>query len=133
MGKTVVIGCKLPHGLSFMGQAGQRIVLNGMNTSAIAGGHGITHVDEDEAAIFFATHKDFGPVKNNAIFYHGTDKVEDVAAMAEELKDEKTGFEGLDPTKPAPGLEIGDGQKLEPLAKPNGAPVAAKGGKRGGK
>jgi hypothetical protein len=117
---TVIIGCKLPHGLTFKGQKGQRITLNGMNTSPIAGGHGITHVDEDEAAVFFATHADFAPVKNNAIFYNQSDRIEDVAAMAQELKDEKTGLEGLDPSAPAPGLKAEDGQALDDskVAKP---------------
>lgn len=119
MGKTVIIGCKLPHGIVIHGQKGP-IRLNGMNTSTIVGGHGMTPVDEDEAAIFFATNKDFAPVKSKAIFMHGTDKKEDIDAMAKELKDEKTGFEGLDPSKPAPGLKPEDGQAL--TAQEVGAP-----------
>lgn len=108
---TVAIGCKLPHGLTFKGQKGQNITLNGMNTTSIIGGHGITHVDENEAAIFFATHSEYAPVKSKAIFYNKT--VDDLNAQARELVDEKTGFEGLNPSAPTPGMKPEDGQVFD--------------------
>lgn len=113
---TVIIGCKLPHGLTFIGSQGQKITLNGMNTSLIQGGYGLTNVDDGEAALFFANHSEYDPVKNNAIFTHNTASVADVHAIAEELKDERTGFEGLDPSKPAPGLKPEAKQALDDSA-----------------
>ncbi len=127
---TVVVGCKLPHGLTFTTPDGRKVTLNGMNTAVIAGGHGITRVNENDAAIFFATHKTFAPVVSKAIFYNDSDKVEDLAAMAVELKNEKTGFEGLDPTAPAPGLEIVEGQATDDakITKPAGRATGGNGG-----
>lgn len=118
----VAIGCKLPTGLNFLGADGKtRILLNGTNTSAVIGGHGITMIDEAEAAVFFATHADMEAVKNGHIFKHGnSDKVENIDAIAREMKDEKTGFEGLDPHKPAPGLKPADGQATEAQEVGNG-------------
>ncbi len=113
MAKTVVIGCKLPHGLTFKGSESQDITLNGMNTALVTGGHGITHVDESEANRFFKVYEDFAPVTSLAIFYNGSAKVSDLAAMGHELRGEKTGFEGLDPAKPAVGLKPEEKQALD--------------------
>lgn len=107
---TIVIGCKLPHGLNFKGMAGQTITLNGTNTSLIAGGHGITNVDEDEWACFAATHVEFSPIKSGAIFTHGTASIHDLHDIAADLVDEPTGFEGLNPDKPVKGLKAEDKQ-----------------------
>lgn len=122
---TVIIGCKLPHGLTFKGSQGQNITLNGMNTSLVQGGHGLTHVDADEAAMFFANYADYDPIKNNAIFTHHTADVRDVAALAEELQEERTGFEGLDPNKPAPGLKPDEKQALDDSKLGDKPPVRA--------
>lgn len=123
---TIIIGCKLPHGIVLHGTAGQAIKLNGMNTSLIEGGFGLTHVDADEAAFLFAQYADFDPIKSQAIFSHGTNVVADVADMAADLAEVKTGFEGMDPDKPAPGLQPEDDgkldkQKAEAQAKPRPA------------
>lgn len=109
----IIIGCKLPSGITLQGTAGQDITLNGVNTSLVAGGFGLTNVDENEAAFLFAQYEDFGPFKNKSIFSYGTDSVSDVAAMARDLQDEKTGFEGMDPEKPAPGLKPEDEKQLD--------------------
>lgn len=101
---TVIIGCKLPHGITLHGTAGQEIHINGVNTSLVAGGFGLTNVDESEAAYLFAQYDDFAPFKSKAIFSYGTDSVADVAAMASELADIQTGFEGMNPDKPAPNM-----------------------------
>lgn len=122
---TVLIGCKLPHGIVVKGIQGQDIKLNGMNTSMVAGGYGLTNVDADEAAVFFATHSDFAPVANNAIFTHQTDKVSDIIAIGEELQGEKTGFEGLNPETPVPGLKPEDRQATSDAALPQKPPVQA--------
>jgi len=102
---TVLIGCKLPHGIVLKGSAGQDIKLNGVNTSLVAGGFGLTHVDDSEWAYLSAIYEDFDPFKSNAIFTHNTAKVADLKAIAAELSDIKTGFEGIDPTAPAAGLK----------------------------
>ncbi len=101
---TILIGCKLPHGVKFKGSDGEYIVINGMNTSLIADAPGLTHIDESEWSRFVATHEDFQPLISQAIFTFGTNKVADIAAMTNELASERTGFEGLNPEKPAPNL-----------------------------
>jgi len=105
---TVLIGCKLPHGIILKGSAGQDIKLNGMNTSLVAGGFGITHVDESEWAYLSAIYEDFDPFKSNAIFTNGKSKVADLKSIAAELSDVPTGFEGVDPKAPAQGLKPDD-------------------------
>ncbi len=103
----VLIGCKLPSGISLAidgTEDGERLVLNGMNTSLVAGGYGITSVEQSVADAFFAKYKDFAPVKAKAIFTHGTDKVPDLVDLGTDLEGQKTGLEGLDPNAPAPGL-----------------------------
>lgn len=110
---TVIIGCKLPHGIEVKGTSGQTIKLNGMNTSLVAGGFGLTHVDETEAAFLFAQYDEFGPFKSHAIFTNSTDKVADVRDLAVDLEEIKTGFEGMDPDKPAPGMKPEDEKQLE--------------------
>lgn len=107
---TVVVGCKLPHGLVIKGMLGQSILLNGMNTSVVLGGHGITHVDADEWAVWSAIHADFAPIKSGAIFTHNTASVADLHDMGTDLQDEVTGFEGLNPDKPVKGLKPEDKQ-----------------------
>lgn len=110
---TVIIGCKLPHGIVLHGTAGQEIKLNGMNSALIAGGFGLTHVDESESAYLFAQYDDFGPFKSNAIFSYQTDSVADVAALGADLSDVQTGFEGMDPDKPAPSMEPENKEQLD--------------------
>lgn len=110
---TVIIGCKLPHGIVLHGTAGQDIKLNGVNSSLVAGGFGLTHVDESEAAYLFAQYAEFGPFKSEAIFSYHTDSVADVASLGEELADVKTGFEGMDPDKPGPKLEPENKDQLD--------------------
>jgi hypothetical protein len=102
---TVLIGCKLPHGVVLKGSAGQDIKLNGVNTALVAGGFGITHVEENEAAYLFAVYEEFAPFKSNAVFTYNTSKVSDLKSIAAELSDVPTGFEGVDPQNPAQGLK----------------------------
>lgn len=123
--KTVLIGCRLPHGLSFTGQSGNVIKLNGMNTSLVEGGHGLTHVDADDAAVFFVTHSEFAPVKSGAVFTHQTADAASIHDMAQEIKGERTGFEGLDPAAPIAGLKPEDKQVMKVAPQPP-KPVTAK-------
>lgn len=92
---TVTVGCKLPHGLH-MDLNGKRVTLKGANSSAIAGGHGITeNVDESFFTEWMSRNKELAFVKSGHIF--SDVKVANVQAQANERKDEKTGFEGMDP------------------------------------
>lgn len=111
MSKTVLVGCKLPCGIELDGPRGT-ITINGKNTSMIANGFGLTHIDETDWAYLLAVYSTHAAFKNNAIFATGSDSVADVAELAEDLKSEKTGMEGLDPTKPGAGVEPEDKGKL---------------------
>lgn len=102
---SIVVGCKLPHGIVLKGSVGQNVVINGMNTSLIPGGFGVTTVDESEWAYLSAVYEDLAPFKSDAIFTGGKGKIADLKAVAAELVDVPTGFEGVDPTKPAAGLK----------------------------
>lgn len=110
MPKKVLIGCKLPHGLTVEGPNKEKITLNGMNTSLVAGGFGITHVDEDAAAYIGAVYEEHHAFLNNAVFMVSSPKVAELAAAARELDGERTGFEAMDPENPAPGLKVDDEQ-----------------------
>lgn len=120
----VIVGCKIPSGLILDGSAG-RVTLNGTNTSLIDGGVGLTHVDATEwlyLSQVYATHSAF---VGGAVFsYKDSDKVADVLAIAEDLADEKTGFEGLDPNAPAAGLKPEDPVKLKQELNKNTGPKA---------
>ena len=123
MSNTVLVGCKLPNGIVLHGTKSQPIHINGMNTSMIAGGYGITTVDAMEWNFLQAFYADFAPFVAKAIFGHGTADVNDVIDMASDLRNEKTGLEGMDPLNPARQLgndaakmefqPEGDGQKLD--------------------
>lgn len=113
MPKTVIIGCKLPHGITLRGPNGEDITLNGANTSLVAGGFGLTHVDEDVAAYLGAVYEEHSAFQNKAIFDVGSGKVSDVVAAGRELADERTGFEGLNPDAPAPGVKAEDAGQLD--------------------
>lgn len=99
----ITIGCKLPNGL-ILEVGEKRVTLNGSNSSAIIGGHGITeNVDADFFGAWLKANKDLSFVKAGHVFAH--EKAANVAAQAKERASEKTGFEGMDPGKPGPGLE----------------------------
>lgn len=121
----VFVGCKLPSGL-YMDHRnvdampgvppaeGERFLLKGTNsvtTSAgqhlpDSGGYGITAVPADFFADWMARHKDFPPVRNGLIFAiaNEADARKEAKARGEVL----SGFEGLDPEKPGPGLQKAD-------------------------
>jgi ethanolamine utilization microcompartment shell protein EutL len=99
---TVIIGCRLPHGLYInigdtrTGTAKQ-ILLAGANRSEIRGVDvGLTEVDKSEADIWFKEHSEADYVKSGGVFIMSDEK--SAASKAKELKDEETGFESLEPT-----------------------------------
>lgn len=112
MSKSILVGCKLPCGIQLDGPSGP-IVINGVNTAMIHGGFGLTHVDANDWAYLLGTYAAHAAFKSQAIFTTGNDNVADIAAKGAELSDERTGFEGLDPTKPGKGLEPEDKKKLQ--------------------
>lgn len=103
MAGTVTVGCKLPQGLEI--QVGDKTaVLNGLNQSAIIGGHGITEgVDKELFDAWMIQRKDSAVVKNGFVFAH--EKLASAQAEARNRQSNKTGLEGLDPNKPAPGIK----------------------------
>ena len=126
----VLIGCKLPNGIVLDGMSGP-IALNGANTSRVIGGDlGLTYVDETEAAYLFATYESHSAFQSKSIFTQGGDSVADITAQADDLKDQKTGLEGIDPNAPAANLAPDDATKQalsEAAANPRPAnPVISK-------
>lgn len=99
---TVTVGCKLPNGLVIELDE-QRVVLNGANSSAIIGGFGMTEVNKALFDAWLAKHKDYEPVKQGLIF--AQEKPANAQAEAKDKAKLKSGFEGLDPKKPAEGIE----------------------------
>lgn len=102
----IFVGCKLPHGLH-LDYNGARVTLNGSNTGTIVGVDGVktglTEVEKDFFDAWLAAHKDAPYVVNGMVF--ANDKLNDTKAEAAEMASVKTGFEGLDPAAPAPGIE----------------------------
>jgi hypothetical protein len=96
----------LPQGIH-LDHEGVRVTLNGSNSTEIIGGHGITQgVDKDFFEAWMARHKDFEPVVQGLIFAH--EKPANVIAEAKEKTNNKSGFEGLDPNNPSPGIKPAD-------------------------
>ncbi len=106
MAGTVTVGCKLPNGLH-LDHGGKRVTLKGINSSSVLNGHGITHgVDKDFFEAWMKAHKDDAPVKSGLIFAHASES--SVRDEAKEKEKSKSGFERLDPDKPAPGIKKAD-------------------------
>ena len=113
----VTVGCKLPNGyvINFekfdpetktYNKIGE-VTLAGANASSIIGGYGLTEgVDADLFAEWLKLHKDDPAVKLNLIFAQPTQ--DRAAAEANEKAAVKSGFEPIDPDKPARGIERAD-------------------------
>lgn len=97
MAKTIIIGCKLPHGLilEHPTNPAHKVTLNGANKASIIGaGYATTEVDEEFwAAWKTAAGADFAPLQSGAIFEAKNQN--DMFAVAREKANEKTGFEPL--------------------------------------
>lgn len=105
---VVTVGCKLPHGLH-LDVDGVRISVNGLNSTEIVGGHGLTPgVPKAFWERWKAEHADFVPLQRGFIFAQG--KTDSAIAEAKDRKDEKTGFEGLDPNNPGKGVNSTEAQ-----------------------
>lgn len=98
---TVVVGCKLPNGLLAQVEK-TKIVFNGLNSSKISGGHGLTTVPADFWNAWLEMNSGLAMVRNGFVFAH--EKAADTKAEAKEKSGEKTGLESLDPEKKPSGL-----------------------------
>ncbi|KMW73661.1 hypothetical protein TI10_05255 [Photorhabdus luminescens subsp. luminescens] len=100
---TVIVGCKLPHGLTIEIDE-NRVTLNGINSSTIIGGYGLTY-DVDKAFFdkYLELHADTKLVKNGLIF--AQEKLKEARTEAEEKAELKNGLEPIDPKKPGKNIE----------------------------
>lgn len=99
----VSVACKLPHGLILEVEGKPPVQIKGaLHRDAIAG-FGITKVDKEFFEQWAKQYAEFKPLKDGLIF--AQDREDSARREAEEKKDEKTGFEGLDPSAPAPGIK----------------------------
>lgn len=95
------VGCKLPHGL-IAEHKGVTVTLNGLNSSRIIGGFGLTEVDDAFAKGWFEAEKNTAIVKNGVVFL--VDSEAKAKGAAAELDKQKSGFEALDQSKPVAGV-----------------------------
>lgn len=105
--KTVLIGCKLPHGLILDHplDVSKKVELAGLNKAIVIGADcATTPVDGEFWETWKTVHKDHPAIKSGAIFEART--TEEVKAKAKELKEEKTGFEAM--PQEAMGVKVAD-------------------------
>lgn len=108
--KTVLIGCKLPHGLILDHplDVSKKVELAGLNKAIIIGADcATTPVDGEFWETWKTVHKDHPAIKSGAIFEAST--TEEVKAKAKELKEEKTGFEAM--PQEAMGVKVADNKE----------------------
>lgn len=105
---TIVVGCKLPHGLILSVTGAPDVELNGTNSANIIGGYGLTEgVDGALFAQWLTVNHQHPAVVNGLIFAQAS--VADAKAQAKDGANIKNGFEGINPDKPAPGIEQAKG------------------------
>lgn len=108
MANTILIGCRLPHGIvleveNAVSKEITKVALNGQNKSpafeytdiiVLQRGHfGLTEVDAGFWEKWLASHEDFAPLKSKAIFVAKDER--SAKAQAAELRDQSTGFEAV--------------------------------------
>jgi hypothetical protein len=107
-GDFVSVACKLPQGLNIMHpDTGALLVkIHGCASPYAVAGHGMTQVRADTWAL---VEKHYGAdgmnakwLSSEAVF--AMNKPEDASDKAEDLKDERRGFEQIDPRDPNSGL-----------------------------
>lgn len=108
MSKTILIGCRLPNGIEIeaVDASGkmQKVTLLGQNSAQARSpiiilspdDYGLTEVDEAFWAAWKKDFAEFPPLLNGAIFEAKDEK--EAKAKHKELKDEKTGLEGVSQT-----------------------------------
>jgi len=108
--KTVLIGCKLPHGLILDHplDVSKKVELAGLNKAIIIGADcATTPVDGEFWETWKTVHKDHPAIKSGAIFEART--TEEVKAKSKGLKEEKTGFEPM--PQEAMGVKVADNKE----------------------
>ena len=106
---TVIVGCKLPHGIHAE-LGGKVVTLVGANSSSIIGGFGITReVDKDFIDGWLKAEAKNPIVANGLVFVAGNDREAEKAAA--EREKEASGFEGLDQKNPGKGLKPADAEE----------------------
>lgn len=115
--ETVTVASKLPMPLKI--EMGDRShVLKGARHSRLIGGAGINeNVPKDLWDAWQKKHADSDLVKKGIVFSAGSKT--NTEAKAAEMSAEKSGFEPLDPLKPAPGVEPTE-EQVKSLPKPKG-------------
>lgn len=96
MAKTILVGCKLPHGIVLEHPLDPRmtVTLAGKNKSKLVDApYAITEVDGDFWAQWSAVNKEFPPMVSGAIFVAKNEA--DVVAVAAENAGRLTGFEPM--------------------------------------
>ncbi|MVW80182.1 hypothetical protein [Bordetella sp. 02P26C-1] len=100
---TVNVACKLPHGLIIELPGHPAVELAGANSRSAVAGFGMTKVDKEFFDRWAKAYADFPPVKRGLIF--AQEREESARKEAAEKEKEKSGFEGIDPERPAPGIK----------------------------
>jgi hypothetical protein len=103
--KTTVY-CKLPHGIIFRVEKTSVSLTGGLDRNAVAG-FGVTEVDAEAWEVIAKKYAKHPAIVNKLIFARTIDG----ESQAAELKDEKSGFEGINPNKPPAGVEPAKGDK----------------------
>lgn len=98
----LTVACKLPQGLTIPMPDGTQIKLNGAHSPFALAGHGMTDVKADAWAIVEEKYADAAWLKNEVVFAMG--ERDSAVDKAEDRKDEKAGFEPVDPLKLPKGL-----------------------------
>lgn len=100
--EMLTIACKLPQGLRIKLEDDTEIKLHGMHSPFAMAGHGMTDV---KASTWAAVEKQYAeaPWLVNELVFAVGDR-DSAVDKAEDNKDNKSGFEPVDPVKPAPGI-----------------------------
>lgn len=110
-GDTVTVACKLPQGLHIkLPEHGIDLKLHGAHSPYAIGGHGMTRgVNAAQwatvEAVFGETGMNAMWLKNESVF--SMNKEQDASDKATDQKDNRVGFEQIDPRNPNNGLPIG--------------------------
>lgn len=96
--------CKLPSGMTFAMPGGD-VALKGASGSKLLGGYGVTFMSEPAWEALEARYGGMDVFTKKIIF--AEESMKDGAAIAQEMSNEKTGFEGVDPRNPGNNLEPG--------------------------
>lgn len=111
------IACKLPNGLT-IDHKDLTITLNGAHDAGAKNGYGLTQLEDSQVEAFndwlTGPGATLAAVERGFIFLASNER--NAADQAREQTNERTGLEGLDPNKPAPGIEATPETKAE-LAK----------------